>query len=56
MTDNAEDYRTPRIWWCPLNREEFDPLFETRDGAVVYYGPATKLMRVIEQPSQCEDA
>jgi len=56
MTDNVEDYRTPRVWWCPLNREAFDPLFESRDAAIMYYGASTRLMRIIEQPSGCEDA
>jgi hypothetical protein len=48
-----EDYREPRAWWTRLNREAFDPMFETRDEAIIYYGPGIKLMRVYEQLDEC---
>lgn len=49
----VDEYREPRVWWTKLNREAFDPLFESRDDAIRYYKPGERLMRVFEQPDIC---
>lgn len=54
MVAEAEEYRAPRTWWTTLNRGAFDPLFESRDDAIIFFGPGKALMRVIEQPENCE--
>lgn len=53
MTDLTEQ-RSPRVWWTRLNRQPFDPMFESRDEAVNFFGPAVTLMRLFEQPDACQ--
>lgn len=46
------DKLNPRVWWTKAEYQPFNPLFESRQAALAYYG-ITPIMSVVEQADAC---